>query len=127
MSLGKLVKFIGLMTFLALVYIHLQMEIVNLAYKGKDKEKRIRELLEDNGNISYSILTLKSSASLGLKMLKEKSDMDFIDSENVMEIAAPVDFFKKDKKKFEKKDKDSKNILLSLLSFGKEASAEVNK
>ena len=44
---------------LALTYIHMQMQIVDLAYRGNKKEQQIKKLIEENGNTTYKILILK--------------------------------------------------------------------
>jgi hypothetical protein len=115
----KFTKLIFIITALAIVYINMQMKIINLAYEGKDRENVIRQLIEDNGNITYDILTLKSANHIGIKMLREDSEMKFVDPENIVRIsteeAAPES---------ELASSDSKNSpLLSLLSFGSQAEA----
>ena len=88
MKLSQLLKWIGFFTLIALVYIHMQMQIIHLAYEGKSREKAIRLLNEDNGYLTYLILSMKSSSHLGHKMFNKDSDMDFIDPQNVMFISA---------------------------------------
>ncbi|MCD4779334.1 MAG: hypothetical protein K8S27_02135 [Candidatus Omnitrophica bacterium] len=116
----KFTKIIFIFTTLAVVYINMQMKIINLAYEGKDKENVIRQLIEDNGNITFDILTLKSANHIGIKMLREDSEMKFVDPENIVRISteeetAPVGMME---------TSDSKNNpLLSLLSFGTQAEA----
>jgi len=46
MKLGKFLKWVSIVTVLALVYIHMQMQIIGLAYEGNAKEEQIRELSE---------------------------------------------------------------------------------
>ncbi|MCK4882610.1 MAG: hypothetical protein KAS92_06270, partial [Candidatus Omnitrophica bacterium] len=77
MHLCKFLKFMGVVIALALTYIHMQMQIVDLAYRGNNKEQQIRMLTEENGNTTYKILMLKSANHLGVAMLKEDSDMQF--------------------------------------------------
>ena len=110
------------LTALALVYIHMQMQIIDLAYRGKAKENQIRKLVEQNGNMSYTILTLKSANNLGYKMLAENSDMQFADQGDIVRIATPRD--QKKLKKAETVDKqmamDAKpsSLFSALSSFG---------
>ena len=73
-------------TSFALVYIHLQMKIFDLAYQGKNKEKEIRKLVDDNGNVTYNILKLKSSNHLGEKLLGEESQLQFLDHARVIQL-----------------------------------------
>ena len=42
-------------------------------YRPESKEKEIRKLIEANGNILYTILSLKSANHLGIKLLTEDS------------------------------------------------------
>lgn len=78
----------GIVIVLALTYIHMQMQIVDLAYRGNQKEQQIKKLIEENGNTTYKILMLKSANHLGICMLEEDSDMHFADARDVVEVAA---------------------------------------
>ena len=89
MKLLKFVKMMVMVTSLALVYIHLQMQIFDLAYRGKIKEKMIQELSDQNGRLRYNILSLKSSAHLGVRLLKDDSSMKFLDNEKIVRVAGP--------------------------------------
>ena len=83
----KILKYIFFFTALALVYIHMQVKIIDLAYRGKAKEQKIRQLVEENGNETYTILTLKSANHLGNKVLDQNSDLKFIDQNQVLELS----------------------------------------
>jgi len=74
------------MTVVSLVYIHMQVQIIELAYLGKQKEKRLHQLVKLNEHFTYKILTLKSANNLGVQMLTEKSNMLFAEPDNVIEI-----------------------------------------
>ncbi len=122
MRLPQLFKIMGFLTFVAVIYIHLQMEIIELAYHGKSKEKRIHKLIEENGNVTYSILMAKSAKHLGIKMLAEDSNMQFADPQNVVSIITDDEaIIEKPKEVIKQKSKE--NPLLSLLSFGSSAEA----
>lgn len=88
MRLSKFIQSTLMVTLLALVYIHMQMQIYALAYEGKQKEKQITLLAEKKGMLAYDILRLKSSRSLGGKLLAEKSELHFQDNSNVVELVA---------------------------------------
>ena len=49
MQLWRFIKFMFGLTILALIYIHMQMNIFSLAYDGKQKEQNIVRLKEQNG------------------------------------------------------------------------------
>ncbi|HBG60865.1 MAG: hypothetical protein A2306_09430 [Omnitrophica WOR_2 bacterium RIFOXYB2_FULL_38_16] len=124
MRLAKLIKFMCLMTVLALIYIHIQMQITDFAYQGIKKDGRIKELIEENGNITYAVSTLKSANYLGLKMFNENSDMQYIDQDNIEQISTSEEL--DDVKIAVKKAGFNKvpDQLLSLLSFGSQAEAK---
>ena len=83
----KILKYVFFVTVLALVYIHMQVKIIDLAYHGKAREQKIRNLIEENGNETYTILTLKSANHLGQKILDKDSDLKFIDRDHVLEFS----------------------------------------
>jgi len=124
MRLMKFIKFIAGGTILSLVYIHMHLQIIDLAYKGKAKEKVIRKLVELNGSIMYSILTLKSSNNLGIKMLSEDSDMRFADSENIIQISTVGNIFQSELPLPSQEARNRVDSLIGLLSFGSQAEAK---
>ena len=79
----------ALITTLAVVYLHMQMKIIDLAYQGKEKENEIRQLVNANGELQYSIIIAKSANNIGITMLSESSNMDFVDSERVVQVVTP--------------------------------------
>ena len=125
MHLCKFFKVMGLVIVLSLTYIHMQMQIVDLAYKGNTKEQQIQKFVEDNGSTTYKILMLKSANNLGVTMLEEDSDMHFADINDVVQISASNELLIDDDP-FSQQAKLAKkaNPLLSLLSFGVEAEAK---
>lgn len=84
MKLSRLIPVLMIGTALALIYIHMQIQIVDLAYKGKSKEDHIRELKEYNGALAYNILKLKSANGLG-ELLSEHS-LRFRDQASVIQL-----------------------------------------
>jgi cell division protein FtsL len=88
MSLKVYFKVAAFATIIALLYIHMQMKIFELAYNGKDKERMIHELNDSNGALSHQILTLKSANHLGNQLLEHDNSLQFMDNERVMRITA---------------------------------------
>ena len=123
MRLSRLLKWIGFMTVLALVYIHMQMNIINLAYQGRNKEKAIRSLKEENGYLTYTILSLKSANNLGVKLLSKESGMDFIDRENIV-VFNTTENAGTATVAVAGKSRDRNNLFVSLLSLGAQAEAQ---
>ena len=111
-------------TIVALSYIHMQMQIIDLAYQGNQKEQQIKKLIEENGNATYKILMLKSANHLGVALLNEDSDMQFADTNDVIQIAASEKFLMEDHLGSEPNLAIRKNPFLNILSFGVEAEAK---
>ncbi len=86
MKLTQFFKGMVCLTILSLIYINLQMQIFDLAYQGKKKEKEIRRLIDDNGKIFYDVLSLKSASNLGIKLLNEKSQLQFMDKDKIVKL-----------------------------------------
>ena len=76
----------GFLTLVSLIYIHLQMRIFDLAYQGKTKEKAIKELNDQNSQLTYEILKMKSSQNLGGKLLSETSNLRFLDQSKIVRV-----------------------------------------
>jgi len=60
------------------------MKIVDLAYSNDAKEHEIMALNEENGDINYKILTLKSAKNIGSKIINGQSNLKFTDSERIV-------------------------------------------
>ncbi len=127
MQLCKFLKVMSIIIIVALAYIHMQMQIVDLAYQGNTKERQIKKLIEDNGSATYKILMLKSANNLGIAMLEEDSDMQFSDVNDIVEITASEEILMAGRSEEQPKLARSTNPLLSLLSFGVEAEAKTAK
>ena len=87
MSLKVYFKIAAFTTIMALLYIHMQMNIFELSYNGKDKEKIIHELNDTNGTLSHQILTLESANHLGNQLLDRDNSLQFMDNERVMTVS----------------------------------------
>lgn len=119
MSLAKFTKYTVAITFVAIVYIHLQMQIVDLAYQGQAKEAKIKDLVDRNGNTFYAISKLKSANHLGGVLLSKDSKMQFAGREDIIMIAGAETA--SDAGHVQAPGKP--NALLSLLSFATQAEA----
>jgi len=114
----------GIATIVALAYIHMQMQIIDLAYQGNQKEQQIKSLIEENGNSMYNILMLKSANHLGAAMFDEDLDMQFANADSIVQISTSKEFPLEEYLGAEPKLARKTNSLLSLLSFGTEAEAK---
>lgn len=101
-----------IITFLLLCYIHMQVKITDLAYKGKKKERYARELNEQNGYLTYAITMMKSSRHLGDKMLSEGTKMKFASLDQIIRVSS--DEILSDDHDISS-DTEGKNSLLSFL------------
>ena len=123
MRLVNLLKLMCMLVVVALVYIHMQMRIIDLAYDGKKKENQVRHLIEENGSLTYAILSLKSSRNLGKRLLSESNGMQFVDPSNVLQISAPSKIYTIDDVERRMATEETSHALLDILSFGTEAEA----
>ena len=88
MQLWRFIKFMFVVTVLALIYIHMQMNIFSLAYEGKQKEQRIVRLREQNGRVSNNIYEMKSASHLGRRLLTTKTELKFCDDQSVVRLVS---------------------------------------
>ncbi len=123
MSLARFMKYTLSATFLILVYIHLQMQIVDLAYQGQRKEAQIADLVDKNGSAFYAISKLKSANHLGEKLLSENSKMQFAGANDIIYVAANGDMTSNGDLEQALSTQRKPNILANLLSFATQAEA----
>ncbi len=76
----------GFATVLALIYIHMQTQIFQLAYQGKAREKIVGELMDNNGALTHHVMSLKSADNLGRELLEKDKGMQFIEKNRVMTL-----------------------------------------
>ncbi|HBO97134.1 MAG TPA: hypothetical protein DE315_08070 [Candidatus Omnitrophica bacterium] len=127
MSLVRFMRYTFSTTFLILVYIHLQMQIVDLAYQGQRKEARIKDLIDKNGGTFYAISKLKSANHLGDKLLSEHSGMQFAGGNDIIYVAANGDMIGNNDLEQALPVEQKPNILASLLSFATQAEARIRE
>ncbi len=118
MNLKIYFKILGFATITALIYTHMQMKIVDLAYKGKDKEKRIHELSDTNGVLTHQILTLKSANNLGNQLLEKDGKLQFMGNDRVMTLKAPSAAIRRPVPVLKPKQENPFWNLLSLIGVG---------
>ena len=124
MQLFRLLKILVTATVFCLVYIHMQMQIFELAYQGKKKANTIAALMEENSMVKTDILEMKSSKSLGVKLLGDQASMQFRDESNVIQLVTrPSPEPLTDQVALSPSPR-RENPLLSLISFGSQAEAK---
>ena len=125
MKLTRFIQFMIFLTSISLIYIHLQMQIFDLAYQGKKKEKQIVELKDENGRIHYNIMSLKSTSYLGLKLLsQEKNKLEFLDKNDVVQLVTNEGILPDSSLMAQKISEKPSNFLLSLFSLKSQAEAK---
>lgn len=127
MKLVTFIKTMGIITLLSLTYIHMQMQIFDLAYLGKDKEKMIYQLNQQNQNLTYAILRIKSANNLGFEMLGDKSGMQFVNPNNIIHISSGQKLL--DDQDIESTQLSSVNMspLTNIISFASRAEARIKE
>ncbi|MBF0593507.1 MAG: hypothetical protein HQL22_00915 [Candidatus Omnitrophica bacterium] len=86
MKVSDFLKVMFVITFTAVLYIHLQMSIYDLAYQGKKKEDTVEKLAENNVMMKNDILRLKSADHIGRELLEKEKDYKFASRSNVVEV-----------------------------------------
>ena len=86
MQLWRFIKCMFGLTVLALIYIHMQMNIFSLAYTGKQKEQHITQLKEQNTRVEANIFELKSASYIGRKLLNKGVELKFCDGQSVVQL-----------------------------------------
>jgi len=119
MKLSSFLKGLVLITLITLSYVHMQMQIFDLAYQGKSKEKQIRYLVEENGSFVYTILALKSAQNIGTQILAENSEMKFADPSNILNPTVSIQPLDEVLVHNDVNTGSKHTTLLSLLSFSK--------
>ena len=87
MKLIKTFSVLTAITALTLIYIHMQTQIFDMAYRGKNREQEIMDLTSYNGMVTSEIMALKSSNYLGPKLLTDESDLQFCDQQDIVHVA----------------------------------------
>ena len=113
MNLTAWFRLMSFATVTSLIYIHMQTQIVDLAYKGKDKERHVHELMDHNGTLTNEILTLKSANHLGRAVLDKDEGLSFMGHERVMTFSGPAALVRSS----EKPRLKAENPFWNLLSF----------
>lgn len=87
MRLLKSVAGIMVMTLVALVYVHQQVELVKLSYSIETKEKKLKDLLDHKGRLDYNINNLEAPSRLEKVLLSKNIDVGLPGRHNVVKVA----------------------------------------
>lgn len=83
----KRVASIIVLTLVALVYVHQQVELVKLSYAIETKEKALQDVLDHKDRLTYNINNLASPSRLEQVLMAKNIDMAFPRRHNVVKVA----------------------------------------
>lgn len=102
MKLPKFLLTIGFVTFLSLLYVYQQTEILRLAYTGQKKTAAFEDLLDKNGILRYNINKTASLVHIAHRVSKV-ADLEMPDTFKLVRLGpsqenlkAPAQLFKKE-------------------------------
>ena len=78
-----------LITSVALLYVHQQVQLLKISYEINSNEKEITRLLDQNKILIYNVTELKSPVYLDNKFLASKKNYAIPKQWQVVEVAAP--------------------------------------
>jgi len=90
MRLNRFFIFLLIITVVSLLYVQMQVEIVKLAYEGRVKETRLKDLLDDRSLLVYNINKLESVNNLGQTVLCSQQDLQFTDKSQIASLKLPA-------------------------------------
>ena len=89
MRFFKLITGIAVITLLALLYVHQQVEMVKLSYAIEYKESLLKDVLDRNDGLGYNIGNLESPSRLEQVLLAKRIDITFPAKGQVVNAANP--------------------------------------
>lgn len=124
MRLVKFILIIGLITLIAIIYVQLQVQIYEYAYKGKKKEIAFKELLDRKSNTLYNINSLESIQYLGSRLLSSEYNLQFAGKEQVVKLAVPLQLAETINPEIRSSENQRTNFLVNLFSLKSQAEAK---
>ena len=87
MRLFKSIAGIAVMTLVALVYVHQQVELVKLSYSIESKEKKLKDMLDHKERLDYNINNLEDPSRLEKILMSKNIDVAFPGKYSVVKVA----------------------------------------
>ena len=87
MRLFKSIASIAVVTLVALIYVHQQVELVKLSYSIETREKKLKVLLDHKERLDYNINDLESPARLEKILMSKNIDVAFPGRYHVVKVA----------------------------------------
>ena len=91
MRLFRSIASIAVLTLVALVYVHQQVELVKLSYSIDAKEKKLKDMLDHKERLDYNINNLEDPSRLENILMSKNIDVAFPGKYNVVKIAKLTD------------------------------------
>ncbi|MFA6142582.1 MAG: hypothetical protein WC738_04735 [Candidatus Omnitrophota bacterium] len=87
MKLLRSTAFIFFVTFMALTYVHQQVELVKLSYSIGKKEMVLKDMLDRKDRLGYNVNDLESPSRLEKTLLSRKVDIAYPKRANIVKMA----------------------------------------
>lgn len=87
MRLLKSLTLISIITLVALVYVHQQVELVKLSYSIEHKEKKLKDILDRKESLGYNVDNLEAPLRLEQALLSKNVEVTFPRRANVVKVA----------------------------------------
>ncbi len=87
MKLLKSIIGISVITFVGLIYVHQQVELVKLSYSIETSQKKLKVLLDRKERLNYNINDLESPSRLEKVLMSRNIDVGFPGRYNVVKVA----------------------------------------
>ena len=117
MRLLKSLTAISAITFLALIYVHQQVELVKLSYAITYKEKKIKDMLDRKESLRYNIANLEDPARLEGVLLAKKIDISFPKKDHVFKVAQSTDRIRENEAPLRVAVLEGKGAMSGILEF----------
>ena len=91
MRLFRSIASIAVLTLVALVYVHQQVELVKLSYSIEAKEKKLKDMLDHKERLDYNINNLEDPSRLENILMSKNINVAFPGKYNVVKIAKLTD------------------------------------
>ncbi|MCM8781996.1 MAG: hypothetical protein NC828_02970 [Candidatus Omnitrophica bacterium] len=89
MKIYKFSLYLIVSTVLALLYVHQQVQLLQISYVIESKERQVTTLLDQNKSLMYNISRLKSPVFLEKEFLTSKKEFNIPQQWNVIEVKSP--------------------------------------
>ncbi len=86
MKIKYVLVYASIITCICLCYVHLQVEVITIGYKLRNKEKKLSELIDGNRVLLYNNASLKSPQYLAGMLKQNKMDLSLPDTASVAQV-----------------------------------------